>query len=55
MKWCTRIAVTDAGMIASVLDISMVDDDHEFGLNADGTELHIEAQEKPVDNDDPAA
>jgi hypothetical protein len=48
MKLCTRALVTKADPDGSVteldvLDVSLVDDDHEFGLRPGTQELHIEA------------
>jgi hypothetical protein len=51
MKWCTRFAVhhveNDVITDCDIIDISIVDDDHQFGMTDDGTELHFEADLKP--------
>lgn len=40
MKTCLR-AVLEDGQPGRLLDLSFVGDDHEFGLSADGSEIHI--------------
>jgi hypothetical protein len=58
MKWCTRMRIrswhvdgtgTFVADDTELLDLSLVDDDHEFGVSADGRELHFEATMKPLD------
>ena len=43
MKTCLRAECLD-GAPGKLLDLSFVDDDHEFGLSPDGTEIHIEGR-----------
>jgi len=43
MKTCLR-AVLENGEAVRLLDLSFVDDDHEFGPSPDGTEIHIEGR-----------
>ena len=40
MKTCLRAELAD-GKPGRLLDLSFVGDDHEFGISADGTEIHI--------------
>lgn len=40
MKFCTHSRVTD-GKVTDIIDISIVDDNHQFGLSPDGKTIHI--------------
>ena len=40
VRSCTLFEVTD-GTPGRILDISFVEDDHQFGLSEDGTRLHV--------------
>jgi hypothetical protein len=42
-KLCTLLEVKD-GAAAGIVDISLVEDGHRFGLSDDGTRLHVEGQ-----------
>lgn len=42
-KLCTLLEVSD-GRAAGIIDISLVDETHRFGLSADGTRCHFEGQ-----------
>lgn len=42
MKWCTRWDVDRSGTPMKVSDVSLVDDDHQFGAGDDG-KFHVEA------------
>ena len=41
MKFCTLVKVQD-GEFAGLVDVSLVDDGHPFGISDDGQFLHIE-------------
>lgn len=42
MKICLCAALKN-GEVTDFLNVSFVDDDHEFGLSPDGTQIHIES------------
>jgi ribosomal protein S27AE len=47
MKLCTAVKV-EQGKAAAIEEFSLVGDDHQFGLAADGAHLHIEGSLTPV-------
>lgn len=45
MKLCLRVELgEDKVTLGKLLDVSLVDDDHFFGISEDGTELHYPAE-----------
>lgn len=47
MKFCMRCKL-EGDRVGAVLDISLVTDDHFFGISEDGTEVHIPGGEPQV-------